>query len=498
MMVLEHLFNTAAKRQDKGCPMTIPAHRHNMLYVMSICCVAALGGLLFGYDSSVISGAIEPLSQHYQLTPAETGWAVSNVIIGCVVGCLIAGNLADRFGRKKILILTAVLFIASVAGTALAPDFTTFVFFRILGGLGIGMASVVSPVYIAEVAPKDYRGRAMTMHMICCVGGQVLVLITNYLIAKDATPQWLTETGWRWMLGSAFVPCILFFIFVGFIPESPRWNVMAGRDELALRTLTRISSAEHARSVLREIQQSLQARPDASPASERLRFNRRNMIFLVIGIGLAVFNQLTGINVIQYFGPSLLMNVTNNMQDAMFMTIWLAALQFAGVMVGMMLIDRVGRKILLLVGSLGSSVCLLVTFATFYFGVKGIPSVIGLFGFMFIFGATWAQVVWTVIGEIFPNRLRAAGMGFSIGAMWISNFLVSQTFPMMNQNAWLTGNFHGGFPLLLFALCSLLSWWFVHACLPETKGVALEKMEALILDRFDAAADKKETLHTHP
>jgi len=184
-------------------PLSTP--KHNMAYVMAICAVAALGGLLFGYDSSVISGAIEPISHHYQLSPAETGWAVSNVIIGCVIGCLVAGKLADRYGRKKMLIVTAILFVVSVAGTALAPDFTTFVVFRIIGGLGIGLASVISPIYIAEVAPKDYRGRAMTMHMICCVGGQVLVLLTNYLIAKNADPEWLNAYGWRWMLGAAVV-----------------------------------------------------------------------------------------------------------------------------------------------------------------------------------------------------------------------------------------------------------------------------------------------------
>lgn len=465
--------------------------KHNIRYVMAICCVAALGGLLFGYDSSVISGAIEPLSRHYQLTPAETGWAVANVIIGCVVGCLVAGGLADRFGRKTILILTAVLFIVSVLGTALAQSFTMFVLFRILGGLGIGIASVVSPVYIAEVAPKDYRGRAMTMHMICCVGGQVLVLLTNYLIAKDASPTWLAESGWRWMLGSAFLPCVLFFIFVGFIPESPRWNMMAGRERQALETLTRISNGEHAARVLGEIRQSLQV--SQAPA-EKLRVNRRNLIFLMLGIGLAVFNQLTGINVIQYFGPSLLMNVTGDMQQAMFLTIWLAVLQFAGVLCGMLLIDKIGRRLLLLVGSLGSAVCLLLTFVTFYYDVKGLASVIGLFGFMFLFGATWAQVVWTVIGEIFPNRLRAAGMGVSIGAMWAANFLVSQSFPMMNMSPYLTETFHGGFPLLLFAGCSLLSWWFVKALLPETKGVALEKMEQLVLERFEKKPQAAKTL----
>lgn len=467
--------------------MSVSPPRHNIAYVMSICSVAALGGLLLGYDSSVISGAIEPLSHHFHLSPAETGWAVSNVIIGCVIGCLIAGHIADRYGRKKTLLLTALLFVASVAGTALAPDFDLFVLFRMAGGVGIGMASVVSPVYIAEVAPKDYRGRAMTMHMICCVGGQVLVLLTNYLIAREAAPEWLNDAGWRWMLGSALVPCLLFFLFISFIPESPRWNVMAGRDDRARKTLTRISSAAHAENVLQEIKASLRVDPHAAQGKARLRFDKRTLIFLVIGVGLALFNQLTGINVIQYFGPSLLKNVTGSMQEAMFMTIWLAVMQFVGVMVGMALIDRVGRTRLLSAGSWGAAICLIFTFIAFYSGVKGVASVLGLFGFMLIFGATWAQVVWTVIGEIFPNRLRAAGMGFSISAMWIANFLVSQSFPMMNENAWLTAHFGGGFPLLIFAVCCLISWWFVRSYLPETKGVALEKMEQLVLDRFAPA-----------
>lgn len=478
--------------------MPVSHQRHNIAYVMGICCVAALGGLLLGYDSSVISGAIEPLSHHYRLSPAETGWAVSNVIIGCVLGCLVAGHIADRYGRKKTLLMTALLFVASVIGTALAPNFEIFVLFRIIGGLGIGMASVVSPVYIAEVAPKDYRGRAMTMHMICCVGGQVLVLLTNYLIAKGATPEWLNDTGWRWMLGSAFVPCLLFFIFISFIPESPRWNVMAGHDDRALKTLTRISSAGHAQNVLREIKTSLQSELRPSHSHERLRFNKRNLVFLVIGVGLALFNQLTGINVIQYFGPSLLRNVTGSMEEAMFMTIWLAAMQFVGVMVGMALIDRVGRKILLSFGSWGAALCLIMTFISFYAGIKGIASVIGLFGFMLIFGATWAQVVWTVIGEIFPNRLRAAGMGFSISAMWIANFLVSQSFPIMNKNPWLMAHFGGGFPLLIFAVCCLISWWFVRKYLPETKGVSLEKMEQLVLDRFALTSREENPRNVQP
>ena len=463
--------------------MTPQPQRHNLYYVIAISAVAALGGLLFGYDSSVISGAIEPLSQHYQLTPSQTGWAVSNVIIGCVIGCFAAGYIGDTWGRKKTLILTALLFIVSVAGTALATSFTMFVIFRIIGGLGIGIATVISPVYIAEVAPKDFRGRAMTMHTLCSTAGQVIVLVTNYLIVTGMSMEWIIDVGWRWMLAAALVPCALFFIFVGFIPETPRWNALAGREDLALDTLTRISNREHAGRVLNEIKNSVTL--EQRTRREKLRLTPRTLVFLTIGVGLAIFNQLTGINVIQYFGPSLLMNVTGNLQEAMFVTILLAVVQLVGVIVGMLLIDKLGRLSLLNAGSFGACLCLLYTFVAFYFKLTGFVSVIGLFGFMFIFGATWGQVVWTVIGEIFPTRLRAAGMGFSISAMWIANFLVSQTFPMMNHNSWLVEKFHGGFPLVIFAACTLLSWLFVKKFVPETKGVALENMEELVLARFN-------------
>ncbi|WP_380178751.1 sugar porter family MFS transporter [Kalamiella sp. sgz302252] len=470
--------------------MTSHSQRHNLTYVIAISAVAALGGLLFGYDSSVISGAIEPLGKHYQLTPSETGWAVSNVIIGCVIGCFAAGYLGDTFGRKKTLILTALLFIVSVAGTAFATSFTMFVIFRMIGGLGIGIATVISPVYIAEVAPKDFRGRAMTMHTLCSTAGQVVVLITNYLIVTGMSMEWIVDVGWRWMLGAALVPCALFFAFVGFIPETPRWNMLAGREEKALDTLTRISNRQHAENVLAEIKSAISEQP---AGREKMRLTPRTLVFLTIGVGLAVFNQLTGINVIQYFGPSLLMNITGDLQEAMFLTILLAVLQMAGVIVGMLLIDKTGRVSLLNIGSAGAFICLFYTFAAFYFEFTGMASVLGLFGFMFIFGATWGQVVWTVIGEIFPTRLRAAGMGFSISAMWIANFLVSQTFPMMNHSRWLVEQFHGGFPLLIFAGCTLLSWLFVKRFVPETKGVALENMEELVLARFAASRRKQQT-----
>ena len=391
--------------------MSVSQTRHNIAYVMGICCVAALGGLLLGYDSSVISGAIEPLSHHYQLSPAETGWAVSNVIIGCVVGCLIAGQIADRYGRKKTLLVTALLFVASVAGTALAPEFGIFVLFRMIGGLGIGMASVVSPVYIAEVAPKDYRGRAMTMHMICCVGGGAGVA-DQLFDCQRRNARMAQRCRMALDAGICLCPMPAVFLFISFIPESPRWNVMAGHDDRALKTLTRISSAAHAENVLREIKTSLRSETHATHANERLRFNKRTLIFLVIGVGLTLFNQLTGINVIQYFGPSLLRNVTGSMEEAMFMTIWLAVMQFVGVIVGMALIDRVGRTRLLSVGSWGAALCLILTFISFYSGMKGVASVIGLFGFMFILARHGRRLSGPLSAKFFPPDCGRRGWDF--------------------------------------------------------------------------------------
>lgn len=468
--------------------MSMKEKKYNLAYVMAICTVAALGGLLQGYDTSVISGVIEPLNRHFSLTPSQTGWAVSSIVIGCVLGAWLAGKLADNYGRKKALTITVFFMLVSVAGMALATDFTMFIIFRILGGFGIGLASVVSPIYMTEVAPRDYRGRVVAMNMVFFVGGQVLVLIVNYLIAKGADETWLVTVGWRYMLGFGVIPCFLYLMFMAFIPESPRWNIMKNRDAEAMKTLTRISNPTHASNLFNEIKASFNTDSVTTsvknvPSIKGLTRNAK--MFIIIASMIAVFNQFTGINVIQYFGPTLLMNVTSSMEEAMFMVTWLAALQFLGVLVGIVLVDRVGRRILLLIGSFGTFICLALTFLTFYFGIKGYASIIGLLGFMFIFGLTWSQIAWTVVGEILPNRLRAMGMGIAYASMWVSNFIISQVFPIINDNPWLREKFHGGFPLLLFSVSCLISWWFVKRYIPETKGVALEKVEELMNARIN-------------
>ncbi|MBP2168218.1 SP family xylose:H+ symportor-like MFS transporter [Erwinia toletana] len=458
--------------------------RYNMKYVMLCCTVAAFGGLLLGYDSSIISGAIEPLSEHFRLSPAETGWAVSNILLGSLIGCFIAPKLSDKLGRKKSLAITALVFTVSVVGTVIAHNFTVFVIARMLGGLAIGLASVISPIYLAELSPSKFRGRTTALYSVCCVGGQCVVLLTNYYIHQFMAAEAMVDTGWRYILATALLPCALFILFVLFIPESPRWNMLKGREKPALDTLTKISNAEHAQSVFNEIKISLK-HSAANSHKTRFSFNKTTVPLLIVGVGLAVGNQISGINVIQYFGPSLLKNVFPDSGSALLQTFWLSICQFIGVLIGMSMIDKVGRRKLLLLGAISSCVFLTYSFIAFYYHLPGMLAVIGLFAYMVFFGITWGQIVWTVLGELFPTEIRAVCVGISICMMSLANFIISTTFPIMNSNPYLLELFHGGFPLLLFAIFSLGMYFFTYRFLPETAGVSLEKIHGLVLEKFN-------------
>ncbi|OCG02078.1 sugar porter family MFS transporter [Gilliamella sp. wkB112] len=456
--------------------------KYNMTYVMLCCSVAALGGFLLGYDTSVISGAIEPLSRHYELSPAETGWAVSNVIIGCIIGCFTAGGLCDKLGRKKSLIITAILFVLSVLGTAYATSFTMFVLFRMLGGFCIGLASVITPTYLAEMAPSMYRGRVGALNMFCCVGGQVIVQFVNYYIAKGASPEWMELLGWRYILGVAIIPCLFFIVLIWFIPESPRWNIMKGFEQQALKTLTKISNLQHAQQTMEEIKNSFIEINQHS--TSKITWNKKTMIFLFLGCALAVCSMSTGINVIQYFGPSLLLNISANIDEAMFKSSFLALAQFLGVITGMYITDKMGRLKLVMLGSICAFFSMSYTFIAFYYNFPGIWAVLGLFVFMYTFGASWGQVVWTLISEIFPNQLRTFGTGVSISMMWATNFVIALLFPILNKNEFLVEKFHGGFPIIIFACFAIISLYFAWRFIPETKGIALEDIEQKVLDKF--------------
>ncbi|TCP94744.1 SP family xylose:H+ symportor-like MFS transporter [Cricetibacter osteomyelitidis] len=388
--------------------------RHNMKYIVMISIVASLGGLLFGYDTSVISGAIGPLKEYFNLNPAETGWAVSNVVIGCIIGAYVSGEIARKLGRKKTLIIAALLFTISAIGSALATNFVWFVIYRMIGGLAVGIASAISPMYISEVAPKNYRGTATAMNSFAIVFGQILIFYINYQLAQGMAREWLVNLGWRYMLGSEAIPCIMFLLAVAFIPESPRWNAMRGRDDLAFVTLSKISNPTHAQNLLTEIKSSI-AREDGQRQKQKLDFKRDGTMFiLMVGIGIAVISQLSGINVMMYYAPLVLERVVGSAEEALFQTIWIGVGQLVGVTIGFTLFDKVGRLPLMKNGVLGSILGLLITSYAMYTQNPGYLALIGMFIFMVSFGMSWGVVMWVLLGEIFPNHMRAQGMGVAV------------------------------------------------------------------------------------
>lgn len=460
----------------------VNAPRHDAGYVIRICAVAALGGILFGYDTSVIAGAITPLQNFFHLSPAQTGWAVSNVVIGCIIGALLSGWLADRWGRRMTLFVCAILFSAQSIGTAVAPSFSFFVIFRILGGIAVGAASMVSPMYMSEVSPKDMRGRALSMEQFAIVFGQVIVFIVNYMIAANATPYWLNHVGWRWMFASEIVPCIIFCLTVFTIPESPRWHALKGRDDLALKTLSRISNAQHARNLMAEIKDSLRSVEDrASFHLGTVLKDRRAMWIIFVASMIAALQQFTGINVMMYYAPMVLHGVGGSMQSALFQTVWIGVALLLGSVVGAWLIDFKGRRFLLKYGALCMVASLILVSMALYHQTQGYGALAGMMLFMFTFGCSWGPITWVLISEVFPNRFRSIGMSIAVASNWIGNFFVSQFFPMVNENKYLTEHFHGAFSMWLFAILGLLSTWFVLRFVPETRGVSLEKIEDTML-----------------
>lgn len=471
--------------------------KHNLRLILFICSVASLSGVILGYDASVISGVIEPLTEHLALSPWESGWAVSNVILGCVVGAWGVGYISDRIGRKSTLIITAVLFVISAAGSALATSLTDFVIYRLIGGLAVGMASAITPLYIAEVSPKDWRGRMLGLQQMLMVGGQVTVYIVNYLIARGMSHEWIVSDGWRWMLASGIVPCVLFLLLVPFMPESPRWLALKGKTERARQVLTKLSNAKHAERLLQEIIAS--SRDETDQASQRgILRDARTRYILLIGCAIAILQQISGINILLYYAPSLLQNITSSTQASLFQSIFLGLALLVGVAVCLSTIDRLGRTPLLRWGALGCALCLVFTSWAFITQAGGWLPVIGLVAFILIFGLSWSLGAWLLISEIFPNRMRAVAMGFAFSSMYVANFIVTQSFPMMNRSEVLMTRFHGAFPLMLCAVGCLVAFWFVRRFLPETRGVSLEHIEPLMLSKSRRFADASQQTLEQP
>ena len=467
--------------------------KNNIGYIFKICSIAALGGILMGYDTGVISGAIGSIREYFQLSPAETGWAVSSVVLGCIVGAVSAGWISLKYGRKKTFFLAAILFSISAVGSALAPTFTLYILLRIVGGIAVGLACVTSPMYMSEVAPSDFRGRAVSMFQQSAVIGQTAVFYMNYLIAKGMSEAWLVDVGWRWMLGSEIIPALLFGLLICKIPESPRWLILKGRITEARKGLVEISGEERADMLIAEIQESLHETRQVEKTGKNVPIKKSPVLFgiLCIGIFIAAAQQLTGINVILYYAPEILKPLVGSTEAALFQTTFIGVVFIVGNGLGMYLIDKVGRLPLMKWGTFGCAISMTIVGYVLYKETTGYAALFALFLYVISYAVSWGCACWTMISEIFPNTIRSRAMAIAVGAQWFAGFVVTQTFPMLNDNAFLLEHMNGAFSFWLFAILSIISMSIVIRFVPETKGVPLEDMEEIMAAKFGQKVVKK-------
>lgn len=438
-------------------------------FVTLVSIVAALGGLLFGFDTAVVSGAIGFMEQRFQLTQVQVGWAVSSLIIGCIVGAAISGVLSDRFGRKKVLITAAILFIAGSIGSAIPDTFSGYIMARILGGIGIGITSTLCPLYNAEIAPAKYRGRLVALNQLAIVTGIFLTYFINLWIAGSGDDAWDISTAWRWMFAVGAVPGFLFLALLVFVPESPRWLIKQGRPEEALPILLKIHGEDLARQEVIEIKETFKQ----ETGSIRQLLGPGLRIALIVGVGLAILQQITGINAIMYYAPEIFKETGAGTNASLIQTILVGLINFLFTILALWLIDKVGRKALLLVGSALMTLCLVVIGFAFHTGLTSGPLVL-IFILLYVasFAVSLGPVVWVLLSEIFPNRIRGRATAIAAMALWVADYAVSQSFPPMLNSAGPAVTFW------IFGVMSLFTFLFTWRIVPETKGKSLEEIEA--------------------
>ncbi|MGA9063400.1 MAG: sugar porter family MFS transporter [Terracidiphilus sp.] len=441
-----------------------PKRKSGSLYLVLISNVAALGGLLFGYDTAVISGAIGLLQTHFSLSAAAAGWAASSALAGCVLGAAVAGLWGDWLGRHKVLHISALCFVISAIGTAIAPSIVFFIAFRIVGGVGIGAASIASPLYISEVAPRRWRGRLVTMNQLAIVFGMLVIYAVNYLIHRAGSSQWNETTGWRWMFASGIVPSLLLLVLLFMVPETPRFLLMHGHKDEAERIALRIGGG-----TLEDLDQ----KPVITEASHE---HLGKVLWL--GIVLAVLQQVTGVNVFMYYAPEIFNHISHSGDTSLLETVLVGGVNLLFTVIAMAMVDRAGRKPLLIGGSLGMGVCLVAMGAAAMHSDTGAWLLIFMLGYIACYALSVGPVTWVFLSEIFPAHYRARAMALASIALWSANFMVSQTFPMMDQSRTLFQHFGHGFPYFLYAGFCVIETWFVWCKLPETKNRSLEEISS--------------------
>ncbi|MBM7539961.1 sugar porter family MFS transporter [Amphibacillus cookii] len=446
--------------------------RHSLWYVILVACAAGMAGLLYGFDTAVISGAIGYLEEIYQLSPAMKGWVISCVMIGGVTGVATSGYFSDKFGRKKILMVSAIFFILSAAGSAFATGVTMLVYARILGGLGIGFASALSVTYISECAPPDIRGRLGSLYQLFTVLGISATFYINYGVANSGTYEWGLEAGWRWMLGYGIIPGIIFLSLLFFIPESPRYMVQKGNDEDAFKTLTRINGKEVAKAELASIKQSI---VNETNSSTKALFKPGMRKAMGVGIFLALFNQVIGMNAVTYYGPEIFRSIGFGNNTEFLATTVIGAVQVAFTIVALILIDRLGRRKLMAIGSSLMALFMLAIGSIYYFqpANSGILLLITIASFTASFCISMGPIPWIMIPEIFPNHLRAKAVGLATIFLWGANWAIGQFTPMLFSTI---GNANTFF---MFAVINVICFTFVMTIVPETKNKSLEEIGEL-------------------
>jgi SP family xylose:H+ symportor-like MFS transporter len=439
-----------------------------------------LGGLLFGYDWVVIGGAKPFYESYFQLnSAAQVGWANSCALIGCLVGSIISGWTSDRFGRKKLLLLSAVLFALSSVLTGWANGFTTFVVFRMIGGVAIGIASNVSPTYIAEVSPAAWRGRLVTVNQLTIVVGILGAQIVNWLIADKVSEgataalirmSWNGQRGWRWMFTAVVVPAVVFFLGALFIPESPRWLAKSGFIDQARHVLARIGGQSYGNETLREIQNALAIERQASTPWHELA-SPSVLKILVIGVVLAALQQWSGINIIFNYAEEIYRSAGYGVSGTLFNIVITGTINLVFTIGALVLVDRFGRRALMLFGCAGIALFHTVLGVTYRVGTKGLLILLITLCTIACYALSLAPVTWVLISEIFPNRIRGLGVSISVSALWLASFLLTFTFPILNHGLGTAGTFW-----IYGAIC-MAGFFFVLVRVPETKGKTLEEIE---------------------
>ena len=461
------------------------AESANLGLISAIVAVATLGGFLFGFDSGVINGTVDGLRIAFDSDDAGTGFNVASMLLGCAVGAFVAGRLADVAGRKKTLLLAAAFFIVSAYGSGVAGSSLEFVIYRIIGGFAVGAASVLAPAYISEVTPAHLRGRLSSIQQIMIIIGLTAAFLSNYLLAEYAGAStnrfWMGFEAWRWMFWMELIPATIFLVALLFIPESPRYLVSRSRSNDARRVLTRLFGGAFAARKVGEIETSLanDHAPRLSDLKDRQKGGLRTIVW--VGIGLAVFQQLVGINVVFYYGAVLWQAVGFSESDALKINVLSGTISIVSCLAAIGLIDRIGRKPLLMIGSIGMAITLAVMAFAFMSGSlvdgalqlsdgAGLTALIAANLYVALFNFSWGPVMWVMLGEMFPNQIRGSGLAVSGFAQWTANFGITMTFPILLGTIGLTGAY--GF----YALSAAVSVVFVWLMVRETKGIELEQM----------------------